>query len=166
MLPIKPDSRTNYSFFFFFFGSTHNIYKYPGQGLNFWHSSNNNASSLTCWAARGFQDLTLLDWKISSHTSTAVKRCTLKWADSTLIHTCQVELSTGSSGMDSLHFQFCFHQLLRGLDHSKVPPWEYIKNIPEGPQVLSAATSLVAMNATTSGLAGNLTSQRSNVAST
>ena len=39
---------------FFSFSHAHNMQKFPGQGLNLHHSSD-NTRSLTCWATREFQ---------------------------------------------------------------------------------------------------------------
>ena len=55
--------------FFFFFGHTHSMWKFPGQGWNLYHSSNwshsrDNAGSLTPWATRELPlSFFFLTWK-------------------------------------------------------------------------------------------------------
>ena len=66
------------SFFFFLFGCTHSMWKFPGLGLNLSHSNNLSCSSditrsLTCWATRELLPCTSED-PLPSPAS-AVHRC-------------------------------------------------------------------------------------------
>ena len=58
--------RISFFFSFFVFGYTHGKQKFPGQGSNPWHSSN-NARSLTHWATRELQNFTLFYGQVISH---------------------------------------------------------------------------------------------------
>ena len=54
-----PWRQVSYMHLFLLFGHAHGMQKYPGQGSNPCHSSN-NAGYLTCWATRELHKLTIL----------------------------------------------------------------------------------------------------------